>query len=102
MKYEITSELREITVNVKLEGPETPVISTSRGWEFQPKSIHTLWVRENAGRWEMVCVELKGTLPKSGRSARRTYWCSVTELPEWIGAIVEETEPVESRQEVAS
>lgn len=102
MKYEITSELREITVNVKLTDDAVPVISTSRGWEFQPKSLHTLWVRENAGCWEMVCVELKGTLPKSGRSARRTYWCSVSELPEWIGGIVESTEPVESRQEVTS
>lgn len=98
MKHEIVSELREITVSVRLTDDDVPVISTSRGWTFTPDSIHTLWIRENAGSWEMVCVELAGTLPKSGRDARRTYWCSVNELPEWIWTIVQATSPIEALQ----
>lgn len=102
MNYEITSELREVTVNVALTDDTTPVISTTMGWTFQPTSLHTLWVRENAGQWEMACVELKGILPKSGRNARRTYWCTMRELPEWIRDLVELTTPIEARQGVTS
>lgn len=102
MRFEITSELHEIIVNVKLEGPETPVISTSRGWEFSPSSLHALWIRENAGSWEVVYTELKGKLPKSGRNVNRTYWCGIKELPEWVGEIVEATTPIEARQAVTS
>lgn len=98
MNFEISSELREITVNVKLTDSEVPVISTSRGWEFQPKTLHALWVRENAGQWDMVCVELKGVLPKSGRTVRRTYWCEIKDLPEWIAWIVTSTTPTEALQ----
>lgn len=95
MKYEITGELREITVTVKLSGEDVPVISTSRGYKFTPARLHALWVRENSGRWEMVCVELKGTFPKSGREARRTYWCAPHELPGWIGNVVAKATPTE-------
>lgn len=102
MRFEITSELREIVVNVKLEDPETPVISTSRGWEFRPTTLHALWVRENAGSWEMTYVELKGKLPKSSKNASRTYWCGIKELPAWVGEIVEATTPIEALQAVTS
>lgn len=98
MNHEIISELREITISVRLTVGTVPVVSTSRGWFFTPESLHTLWVRENAGQWELVCTELKGRLPKSGKDARRTYWGSVTELPEWIGTIVSETSPIEALQ----
>lgn len=98
MKHEIISELREITVNVRLAVGTVPVVSTSRGWFFTPETLHTLWIRENAGQWELICTELKGTLPKSGKDARRTYWSSVTELPEWLGTIVSETSPIEALQ----
>lgn len=102
MKFEITSELHEILVNVTLDGPDTPVISTSRGWEFVPSTLHTLWVREQAGSWEMICVELKGTLPRSGKNVNRTYWCATRELPTWIGEIVEATTPIAARKAVTS
>lgn len=95
MKVEIASALREITVNVKLSGEDVPVISTSRGYKFTPDSLHALWVREDSGRWELVCTELKGTFPKSGRAARRTYWCLPHELPEWIGNAVAKATPAE-------
>jgi hypothetical protein len=102
MRFEITSELREIIVNVTLDKSQSPVISTSRGWEFNPSTLHALWVRENAGSWEMVYVELKGTLPKSGRNVNRTFWCGIKELPEWVGEIVEATTPIEVRVAVTS
>lgn len=98
MKHEIISELREITVSVRLTVGTVPVISTSRGWHFTPESLHTLWIRENAGSWELVCVELKGTLPKSGKDVRRTYWGALADLPSWISGIVTETTPVEALQ----
>lgn len=98
MNHEIISELREITISVRLTVGTVPVVSTSRGWFFTPESLHTLWVRENAGQWELVCTELKGRLPKSGKDVRRTYWSPVTELPEWIGTIVSETSPIEALQ----
>ncbi len=98
MNHEIISELREITVNVRLAVGSVPVISTSRGWFFTPESLHTLWVRENAGSWELVCTELKGTLPKSGKDVRRTYWAELKDLPAWIVEIVTETTPVEALQ----
>lgn len=98
MKHEIISELHEITVSVRLAIGTVPVISTSRGWHFTPESLHTLWVRENAGSWELVCVELTGTLPKSGKEARRTYWEALKDLPTWLAWIVTETTPTEALQ----
>jgi hypothetical protein len=98
MNHEIISELREITVSVRLAVGTAPVISTSRGWFFTPESLHTLWIRENASNWELVCIELRGTLPKSGKEARRTYWEERKTLPAWLGDIVSETTPVEALQ----
>jgi hypothetical protein len=98
MRYEIFNEYQEITVNVNLSGEDVPVISTSRGWTFQPKTLHALWVRENAGSWELIGVELKGRLPKSGKRVSANYWLGIPGLPEWIGKVVTETTPIEVLQ----
>lgn len=95
MNIEITGELREITVTVKLSGDDVPVILTSRGYKFAPTRLSTLWVREDSGRWGHVCTELKGALPKSGKEVRRTYFCAPYELPEWIGNVVSKSTPTE-------
>lgn len=97
MKHEIISELREIVVNVKLTDDRTPVISTSRGYEFTPKTLHALWVRASDEPWTMAYVELKGKLPKSGKNVNRTYWGDVEDLPDWIGSVVRETVPSEAK-----
>lgn len=98
MRHEITSELREIVVNVKLTDETVPVIETSRGWEFHPQTVHVLWTRQNADEWFMTYVELKGVLPKSGRSVNRTFWEELKDLPVWIAEVVTASAPIETRE----
>ncbi len=100
MNFETIGELHEIIVNVRLTDSNVPVVSSSRGHKFSPETIHSLWIRETDGTWDMVYVELKGTLPKSGRKVSKTYWSAIRNIPEWIGEIVEKTTPKEARREV--
>lgn len=102
MKHEVISEVREIAVNVRLTDDAVPVITSARGYKFQPKTLHTLWARENADEWRFVCVELKGILPKSGRRVTKTYWSNIAWLPGWIGAIVTATSPLEASEGITS